>query len=84
MIHVEIPDLQVTMPNGAQKASEASEGYTSRDTITTKVSQKPDSKPHHEKRPEVPVLVLPTDSQAEGKISALNVRRFQKEKEHNL
>lgn len=65
------------VPKKPQKA-------TLQETITKKVSQKPDSKPHHEKRPEVPVLVLPTDSQAEGKISALEVRRFQKEKEHNL
>lgn len=36
------------------------------------------------KRPEVPVLVLPTDSQAEGKVSALKVRKFQKEKEQDF
>lgn len=36
MIHAEIPDLQVMMPNGTQKASE---GYTTRDTIAKKVSK---------------------------------------------
>lgn len=36
MIHAEIPDLQVTMPNGAQKASE---GYTSRDNYKEGVTK---------------------------------------------